>query len=256
MRIITLNCWGGRSMHPLMRFFRHRKDQTDVFCLQEVFDADQAVLDARYPDEHLRADLFRRISAELPEFEGAFARFEDDRNRMSLAVFVRRSLRVASLEDFIVHVPPKPMDDGKIVLSSRKLQAVRVERPGGVLEIDNFHGLWVNGPKTDTPERLDQSRSVAAALARHPGSKVLCGDFNLLPDTRSVRILEEEAGLRNLVVERGVPSTRTPLYRHYADPAEPNFADYVMPSRDLAVKRFEVLPDIVSDHAPLYAEFS
>ncbi len=71
-----------------------------------------------------------------------------------------------------------------------------------------------------------------------------------------MRILETRAKLRNLVVEHGVASTRTPLYRHYDNPDEPNFADYVMPSRDLMVKRFEVLPDVVSDHAALYAEFS
>jgi len=243
-------------MHPLMRFFRHRKDQADVFCLQEVFDADQAVLHARYPDEHLRGDMYRRIADELKDFEGAFARFEDDADRMSLAVFVRKTLPVAAVEDFIVHVPPKPMDDGKIVLSSRKLQTVRVQREGGDLLIANFHGLWVNGPKTDTPERLDQSRSVAAALKRHAGPKVLCGDFNLLPFTDSVRLLEDEADLRNLVIESGMPSTRTPLYRHYDNPAEPNFADYILSSPELRVERFEVLPDLVSDHAPLYAEFA
>ncbi|MEK7545957.1 MAG: endonuclease/exonuclease/phosphatase family protein [Patescibacteria group bacterium] len=256
MRIITINAWGGRSMHPLMRFFRHRKEEADVFCIQEAFDCEQSVLDAKRPDEHVRGDMFRRICGELPDFTGAFARFEDDPSRMSLAVFVRKSLPIAAIEDFIVHVPAFPMDDGKAVLSSRKLQTVRIGRDGGDLLIANYHGLWVNGPKTDTSERIAQSRDIVAALAKHPGPKVLVGDFNLLPDTASVRMLETEAGLRNLVVEHGVTSTRTPLYRHYENPAEPNFADYVMPSHDLVLKRFEVLPDIVSDHSPLFVEFA
>lgn len=256
MRLITLNCWGGRSMDALLGFFRNRRHEADVFCLQEVFDADQSALDAKYPAQRLRGDMYAKIAAELPEFQGAFARFEDDANRMSLAVFVRGSLTVASFEDYVVHVPPVPMDDGHVVLSSRRIQKAWIRRGEGSLLVANYHGLWVNGPKDDTPERLDQSRSLVEAMNRHDGPKVLCGDFNLLPATESVRILETEAGLRNLVVERGIASTRTPLYRHYGNPDEPNFADYVFASPDLAVKRFEVLPDVVSDHSPLFAEFA
>lgn len=254
MRIITLNCWGGRSMHPLMRFFRRRKDATDVFCLQEVFDADQAAVDAKHPDEHLRADLFRRIADELEDFVGAFARF-DDPNRMSTAIFVRRTIPVLAASESLVYSPPMPKEEGSLVFSPRKLQTVTLDLGRPVL-VANLHGLWNAGPKTDTPERIAQSERVVAALEAHEGPKVLCGDFNLLPETMSVRILEVEARLRNPVVERGVKSTRTVLYRHYENPDEPNFADYIMHSTDLAAEEFEVLPDIVSDHSPLRARFA
>ncbi len=255
MRLITLNTWGGRALHPLMRFFRRRAPETDIFCLQEIFDADQAALEERHPDEHVRGDLFRKVSAELKDFEGSFAAFDDNPLRQSLAVFVRRTIPVKTVGDFVVYVPPAPKETGSFVLSSRKMQHVTVDLGGRELLIANFHGLWNGGPKTDTPERLEQSRRVKEFLARHAGPAVLCGDFNLLPETESVRILES-GGLCNLVRERGVASTRTPLYRHYDDPAEPNFADYVLSTPDLEVKRFEVLPDLVSDHAPLYAEFA
>lgn len=254
MRIITLNTWGGRAMHPLMRFFRKRAPETDVFCLQEVFDTDQASLEARHPDEHVRGDLFRKISAELADFRGAFAAFGDNSDRQSLAVFVRRTVPVKEIADFVVYQPPQPREHGSVVFSSRKLQTVTVEFGGRDLLVANFHGLWNGGPKTDTPERLEQSRRVKESLGKHAGPAVVCGDFNLLPETESVRILEQ--GMRNHVREQGVASTRTPLYRHYDDPAEPNFADYVLSTPDLEVKRFEVLPDLVSDHAPLYAEFA
>jgi len=256
MRIITLNAWGGRSMHPLMRFFRRYKDEVDVFCLQEVFDADPSVLRIRYPDEHLRGDMYRLIRDELQGFRGHFARFDDDPNRMGLAVFVREVLPVVSVEDFVLHVPENPMDDGKAVVSSRKIQLAKFMGKDDGFLVANYHGLWVNGPKTDTPERIRQSNRLSDTLRKHRGPKVLVADLNLLPDTGSLRILEIEAGLRNLVRDYGVTSTRTPLYRHYENPAEPNFADYVLPSRDLSVKRFEVLPDIVSDHAPLFVEFA
>lgn len=256
MRLITLNCWGGRRMKALLDFFARRGPQADVFCLQEVFDGDQAKIDARHPTMHgLRGDLFIGIAAALPDFQGFFARWED-RDRMSTAVFVRRSIPVLAAREYLVYEPEKPVHEGDKVYSPRKLQTVTLADGDRALLVANLHGLWINGPKDDTVDRIRQSRLVSAALEAHAGPKVLCGDFNLLPDTASVRMLEVEARLRNLVLEYGVPSTRTPLYRSYDDPNEPNFADYVMPSRDLAVKRFEVLPDVVSDHAPLYAEFA
>ena len=60
----------------------------------------------------------------------------------------------------------------------------------------------------------------------------------------------ESAGLRNLVAEFGVTSTRTSLYTR----PEP-FADYVFVSDGIHVRDFRVLTDEVSDHAPLLLEF-
>ena len=255
MRLTTLNAWGGRSMYPLMRFLRRRKGMTDVFCFQEIFDADQAVIDAKHPDEHLRGDLFLKISAELDEFVGTFARFEDP-HRMSTAIFVRKTIPVLSASEPMVYLPPAPKEEGSMVFSPRKLQTVTLDVSGKPVLVANLHGLWNAGPKTDTPERIAQSERVVEALEAHAGPKIVCGDFNLLPQTMSVRILEVEGGLRNPVVERGVKSTRTTLYRHYDNPAEPNFADYILHSTDLSAEEFEVLPDIVSDHSPLYARFA
>jgi endonuclease/exonuclease/phosphatase family metal-dependent hydrolase len=254
MRIITLNTWGGRALHPLMHFFKKRAAETDVFCLQEIFEADQAALDERHPDEHVRGDLFRKISAELPDFEGAFAAFDDNPLRQSLAIFVRRTVPVRTITDFVVYTPETPHEQGSRVISSRKLQCLTVDHGGKELLIANFHGLWNGGPKTDTPERLEQSRRVKESLKKHAGPIVLCGDFNLLPETESLAILSQ--GMRELVTEMKVPKTRTSLYRHYDNPDEPNFADYMLTTPDLEVKRFEVLPDIVSDHSPLLLEIA
>ena len=75
---------------------------------------------------------------------------------------------------------------------------------------------------------------------------VLCGDLNLLPDTKSLKMIEEGLKMRNLVTEYGITSTRTPLYTK-----EGKYADYILVGPGLTVKEFNVLPDVVSDHAPL-----
>ncbi len=78
--------------------------------------------------------------------------------------------------------------------------------------------------------------------------KILCGDFNLKPDTESMKILEKD--MDNLIKIYKITSTRTSLY-----PKEEKFADYILTSKEIVLNKFEVLPDEVSDHAPLLLDF-
>jgi endonuclease/exonuclease/phosphatase family metal-dependent hydrolase len=79
-------------------------------------------------------------------------------------------------------------------------------------------------------------------------SKMLCGDFNLRPDTQSLELLEHD--MLNLIKSHKVTSTRTSLY-----PKDEKFADYIFVSKDITVNQFNVLQHEVSDHAPLLLEF-
>jgi endonuclease/exonuclease/phosphatase family metal-dependent hydrolase len=81
-----------------------------------------------------------------------------------------------------------------------------------------------------------------------PPSRILCGDFNLLPNTDSLTILEQ--GMRNLIKEYPVTSTRS---RFYEKPDK--FADYILVSPEVVVEDFQVLDEAVSDHLPLLLEF-
>lgn len=254
MNIITLNTWAGRSMHPLMRFLKRRAETTDVFCLQEVLNTSQAMVDTKHPDEFLCADLFTKIKSTLQNFSGYFAEFEDDPDRQSLAIFVKETLTVEEVGDIIIYEPDDPIEHGSHVISSRKLQHVTLKTPKGALTIFNYHGLWTGGSKKDTPERLEQSRRIREKISEAQGSMILAGDFNLLPDTKSMEILC--AGLRNLITEFHITSTRNELYRHYHNTDEENYADYVLISPDINVKNFTVLEDLVSDHAALLLEIA
>ena len=131
----------------------------------------------------------------------------------------------------------------------RWLQLTEILVPGGSLLVGNYHGIARPGSKLDNDERLEQSRAIRHVLDAHDGPVVLIGDFNLLPDTESVRLLE--AGLRNLVIERAIPSTRSRLNPYYGTPQEQPHADYAFISPALRVAAFQV-PDVsISDHLPL-----
>lgn len=112
-----------------------------------------------------------------------------------------------------------------------------------------MHGLWNGKGKTDTAERILQSQEIKSFMDSVDGEKVLCGDFNLLPGTESVKILED--GMKNLIKEYDVGSTRTSLYTK-----PEKHADYIFTSPDLNVVDFKVLPNEVSDHSALYLEFN
>ncbi len=78
--------------------------------------------------------------------------------------------------------------------------------------------------------------------------KILCGDFNLRPDTKSMSILERE--LKNLIKDYKITSTRSKLYTK-----EEKYADYILTSHDLKLINFKILDEVVSDHLPLLLEF-
>jgi hypothetical protein len=247
-----------------MKFVERYAPTVDVFCFQEVFDTTQADVDFLHPDEYLCGNLFQRLERLIggcrpQKFTGEFAFRPDSPTRMSQALFYRNSLPAIAYGSEVIHQPEQPVEDGSAVISGRMMQYLMVDQPNGSsdclkpMTVINYHGLWGGGGKTDTPERLEQSRRLRRLMDEMPGPIVLCGDLNLLPETESLRILD--SGHRNLVLEGTVKTTRTPLYRHYHDSRCPKMADYVIVSSGVRVQQFQVMPDLASDHAPLLLDF-
>ena len=121
--------------------------------------------------------------------------------------------------------------------------------------VANVHGIWENSIKTDTAMKLFQSERIIQYMRylkfRFPYAKqILCGDFNLIPETESIKRIEQ-AGFINLVKEYHIMSTRTP---HYAK--EIKHADYIFEEPGITVHSFKTMSDVVSDHAPLQLTFT
>ncbi|MDO8581331.1 MAG: endonuclease/exonuclease/phosphatase family protein [bacterium] len=246
MTLITLNIWrGGKVLEPLKAFIKKHAKTVDIFCFQEVFDNGQV---KRPSQEGNHLTSFGDITALLLDHEGYFVPAEEP-DQEGLAMFAKRSIHVEKHDSFYVH---ESKNDETQVGRPRKLEYMQLQNKKNMLTIANLHGLYTGGGKDDTPERIMQSQKVKEFFTTTSGPKILAGDFNLTPETKSFTILAK--GMRDLVAESKITCTRTPLYRNYK--TSTHFADYILVSPDVHVQKFNVLQDIVSDHLPLFLEFT
>lgn len=242
MKLISLNVYGGRIREPLFEFLKYQKD-VDIFCFQEVYHnaPDQLFALKGTPDFNLFSSLKNALTNHnaffRPSIFGCFG----------IALFIKKGIEVVAENSFPIFENPNYIrGQGN---HTRVLQWADCVAQDKEYHIAHFHGHWTKDGKGDSPERLKQSRIVKKFIDTINKPKILCGDFNLRPDTKSLAILEE--GMIDLIKTYNIISTRPRSY----DKGE-RYADYMLVSSDIQIIDFKVLPDEVSDHSPLYLNFS
>jgi hypothetical protein len=200
----------------------------------------------------VKYDIFSELKSWLPEHEGFIHPRQD--NEESNAVFIRKDIDLEKIDEIYLHGSRNSMgytnrEEFPVIFPVNMEYLILSENEKKYL-VCNLHGHWTHDGKKDNPIRLEQSRKIIEFLKQYDCPKIICGDFNLLPDTESVKMLED-SGLRNLIKEYKITSTRS----HYYPKEYPKFADYCFVSPGVNVKDFKVLQDVVSDHLPLYLEF-
>lgn len=189
----------------------------------------------------------QEISSLLSGYEAYFRpHFMDNYGLMML---VKKDSKVIAEGEVFVYKEKGYVPSGDIGNHARNIQYVTLLVDGKPLTVINFHGLWNGKGKTDTEDRLNQSRNIINFINSLNSECILCGDFNLLPTTKSL-MLFEETGLKNMIKEHNITSTRSSFYQK-----PEKYADYIFISAGLREKDFKVLIDQVSDHLPLYLEF-
>ncbi|WP_110031076.1 endonuclease/exonuclease/phosphatase family protein [Hoeflea marina] len=263
MRILSLNAWGGMLHGPLLDWLP--TVDADVICLQEISRAPSARGQwLTYRDGAVelqqRAHLFEEIAAALPGHDGIFAPaargllMDGDTPRwqhFGLASFIRKELAVTAQALDFVHGGYSPDGFGDHP-RPRNAHCMRLcdHAGGSPVTLTHLHGLRDPAGKHDTAARAVQCDRLIELIGRvrRPGDRlIVCGDLNLLPDSRTFAHLQEHLGLADLVTGGGFDDTRT---SHYTKPGR--FADYMLVSSNVGVKRFEVVAEPeVSDHRPL-----
>ncbi len=252
MKIISLNTWGGRAgKEKLLDFFAAHKD-VDVFCLQEIWSAPYEYLEGHAAGglniNHSDIMVYgmQEVSELLREHDAYFKPHYLD--NYGLLMLVKKDLDLVAEGDVFVHKERGYTPEGDVGFHARNLQYATIATSAGNRTILNFHGLWNGDGKGDSEDRLLQSDRIIQFIKTLSNPCVMCGDFNLLPNTDSLKKLED-FGLCNLIKEYGITSTRTSYYDK-----EHKFADYALISKEIHVKDFKVLPHEVSDHSPIYLE--
>ena len=259
---MCLNGWGGKLQEALLPFLA--RVAPDVLCLQEVVHTPASNQEwLTYCDgDHVlpqRANFFHEVARVLPEHVAVFCpaaqgvlwdESESVPSQWGLATFVHRDFPIIGQVQGFVHKDYAPAGYGDHP-RSRSAHGVRLfdYREGRTVSVTHMHGLRDLRGKIDTPERAVQARrllGLSRAVSDESDLSVICGDFNVEPDSESLQLLAD-AGYSEMVTGRGFDGTRTSHYKKAG-----KFADYMFINNESAVRGFDVVLDPeVSDHCPL-----
>lgn len=242
MKLITLNIWGGAVHEPLLKFIAEHRD-VDIFCLQEVYD--QAPHKISRDDRKVYLNILSEIKKSLPDHMSYFRPVVN--NNYGIAMLVNKNIDVIGEGEEEIHYSPDFPGMGPD--HTRNLQWLTFIHQDKKYTVINVHGLWNGKGKTDSANRLAQSQHIREFMDTIINPMILCGDFNLRPDTKSLAILAKD--MNDHIKLHDIHSTRTSFY-----PKPEKYADYIFTSPQINVEKFAVLPDEVSDHAPLLLNFT
>jgi len=260
MKLVSLNTWGGKYFKPLTDFIKQNQD-ADIFCFQEVYSTNSEIKQYK---NILRANMLEELIKILSNYQYFYSKeisgFDSDPNPVHFnltvgkAIFIKNGFNIQNKGDLILYgnIEEKELkkDFSNLAVT---LQYINVVINNKIYTICNIHGTSFPGSKLDTELRLNYSKRIVDFLKDKDGIKILTGDFNLLPQTKSIKIFEEE--MRNLIKEFKIKKTRSNISPFFGKPDFQKFADYTFVSKDIKVKSFQV-PDVkISDHLPMILKF-
>ena len=242
LAVMTLNIWEGRILTPLLEFIKAHRD-TDIFCFQEVYS--QATLKGVENAENPKCpNIQERLLEFLPKHRAYFRPVVN--GTYGISTFVHEDIKVPAEGEYPIYTNLNYSGQGPS--HSRILQWLEFSTGRRDLTLINVHGLWNGQGKSDSSDRIMQSNRIRSFIDKLSTPVVLCGDFNIMPDTKSIEILAE--GMQDFIKRDNIASTRSSFYKK-----SERHADYIFASQDIEVTKFTVFKGEVSDHLPLSVEF-
>lgn len=258
IELLSLNIWGGARGQHFLNYIKKRARIADIFCFQEVFESK-----INYSGKDgIKTNILGELKKILPNYNYVFSPTSNQVHKYfklpfkleeGLAIFVKKGLEIKGQKS--KHLVAKinslvDYENGKEAVSA---QWVKIRQDKKSFWVINFHGLSRPGNKLDSKARLKQSKDLAKILKNLHGPKILCGDFNLMPETESVKVIER-ANMANLIKKYKIKNTRNSIsWKKYNN--RQSFADFTFVSPEIKVKKFKVPYTLVSDHLPMILEF-
>lgn len=225
MKIIFLNAWNAKRRADLSSYLRAHVVNTDIFCFQEAHSDMQ--------------QLCREILAEYAKYTDY--KYLSEHDDFPQATYVRKGLQVLSSGTIL-----KEQANCGIGLY------VEVQTGAQSLFVCNFHGASWPWDKRDNPDRITQSKTLIEFFADKERT-VIGGDFNLFPDTDSIRMFSQH-GYRDLIKEFDIKTTRSQISFDMHPGSDQYWADYAFLKPNVQLKNFAVPDNLISDHLPLEVE--
>ncbi|HYK08653.1 MAG TPA: endonuclease/exonuclease/phosphatase family protein [Candidatus Eisenbacteria bacterium] len=244
-----------------------KEEKPDIVCLQEV---SRKVDDSAY-DEFISKDFVDTATTHLPFssyapnwslkdfwqknfhgkelFEHDFGGIVEYGNytKSKFSITSKKSVFVQGKYEYITDWEEFAKHPGE---ESRNVLVVDLQIDGQNVRILNYHGIWSRDKRGTS--RTEAASTMLLQLAREVDyPTILCGDFNLFPDTKSMQMLNEK--FVSLVDEYKITHTRPQSNELSSE--KRNVVDYMLVTNDIIIDSFTVLDSDVSDHLPLVLEF-
>jgi endonuclease/exonuclease/phosphatase family metal-dependent hydrolase len=263
MRLVSLNVALFEANNDLLSKFLHEQ-KADFICLQEITRGLEDTVDKAY----ISKDVVDASTKNLPNFffgpnsimgdfeqknfHGKevyrhtfgglmeFGNYTKSRYKMVMAqnVFVQNHFTYATDRS------KWPDEDYRAVLITDHIVN------GKKLRILNYHGVWTRH-KMGNEMSLKANKIINELALKAEGEVIICGDFNLFPDTPSMRVFEKN--FVSLVDLHNIRTTRPSNNELHT--SKRNVVDYILISRGVKVEKFDVINSNVSDHLPLTLDF-
>lgn len=133
----------------------------------------------------------------------------------------------------------------------RALETVELDINGKPLQILNIHGIWTENKMGDD-RTVEECEFVVNKAKEKNIPTIITGDFNLLPETKSIKLINKE--YINLIDKFNIKSTR-PDFNDGLESGK-NVVDYIFVSKDITINDFKVIKTDITDHLPLMLEFT
>lgn len=263
MKLLSLNVALFEKNNEKLKTFIEEQN-VDIICLQEVTKK----IDQQANDDYISIDSINSSSARLPHsffaptwvlskfektnFHGKdLFRFELGGNvefgqytKSVYPIIKGQNIFVQNNFSYITDWSKWPDED------YRAVQITDIKLPNTKLRILNYHGIWSKDKRgTDKTLRACQRINELANEVDYP--TVICGDFNLFPETPSMHVFSEHINLLN---KYDVRSTRPDS--NELNQEQRNVVDYILVSKSVTVNNFKVIDSDVSDHLPLVMDFT
>ena len=239
MKILQLNVWTGRIKGALLDFFKTH--DFDVICLQEAVWAND---NERLANFFATVEQIKEASGlkyELKSSNWGMEVFADDRMEQGNVILSRYP--IVREESKLVHGEYGVVKTVKDFYEhAYTLQIAELEN--GVT-IVNHHGYLQPTP-VGNETTVEVMKKVAGVVREIKGPMVMCGDLNIIHEAPAMREIDF---LRDLTAENGIKNTLSGL-KFNGEVA----CDHILVNDLVEVARFEMLPDLVSDHRALTAE--